>query len=414
MKKILFIVFVIVLVGLMIMGCTKETFSDVSSGIQFDYLSEEKASKYLEDFNPRDVKAEIVHKGLNSIYAAVNIPFNADIDNIYVEDGEKIYIGLEIKEGMERQDPLMNLASSSRKVIVLNSKYKKYFDGDKVVFAIDGKPVKNPVDFYTALSMGREYMETDFTADMYALELYYTGDEYRLAYIFSFGDRENMNRAGNEAITGVVAVDAESAEVLEYRIFSRNRFVGTYRFTSGLEIKGWKDAVTIVAADDTGYYLVDLEGNIIPLEESGAHDLVEAYDEMVSYASDYSFMQKCDENENGYICTTSAELTRIKDGRSIVIPIPQNIYITYHRWGDGGDNLYITTEPAEPSCGDSWSYYTLWRFNAAHRTLKELGKLPSREFFLSPDETRISFNGPDGDLFMMNIDKLIRDDEVLK
>lgn len=413
MKRKIFIGFVIVLIGILLIGCGKETYSNVSGGIQFEELTEEEARKYLENFNSQEIKTQIVHKGLKSVYAAVNIPFNADIRKISLEDGN-IIIDFNIKKDMAMQDPFNVISTFDRKVIVLNGKYKKYFVNEKVKFAVDGTPVEQTIDYYTALLLGQDYMETDFTTDMNGMELYNTGDQYRLAYIFSFLDSENMNRAGNETTTGVIAVDAETGEVLEYRIFSRNRFPGTYRFTSDLQAEGWKDDMTVVATDEEEYFLVDSEGGTTHLELTDAQGLIDTYNQTVIHTSGYIFTQECDENDDGFVYTTKARITRVKDGRSISISVPPNVYIAYHRWGASGDNLYFTTELAEPSYGDFWSCYTLWQFNVNNRTLKELGKLPSREFFLSPDETRISFNGPDGDIFMMNIDKLIRDDEILK
>ncbi len=415
MKKTVFICVILLAAGAVILsGCSRITDRDVSGGIPFEELSEEESSRYLEDFDVREPKAQLVHKGLTGIKVAVNIPFNAVIEGIALDDNDIMTIDLHIDEELERQDIFTVVGSSVRKVIQLGSKYRKYFENDDVIFSVDGRPVEHTLDYFTALLMGQDFMDTDFTVDACSLALYPMSDEYRMTYIFSFADTENMNRTGNETITGAIAVDGENGDILEYRIFSRNRFPGTYRFASDLQAKGWKDDTTIVALDDQEYYLVGFEGNMEPLETSGAQDIIDAYSQETSQSSRYIFTQKCDKNDQGFIYTISAELTRLSDNRKVSVPVPQNTYIAYHEWGSRGNNLYFTTEPAELIYGNTWSYYTIWRYDTINGILKELGKLPSREFYLSPDESRLSFNGPDGDLYIMNIDKLIKENDIMK
>jgi hypothetical protein len=407
---------VLMLIILVFSGCSRTTVPAVAGEVKFERLNGAESKKFQVDLEPLKLGAEILDEDKNSIYVAVNIPFNSDIQSIEKKKSGEMVINLKMKPEMENQDPFLTLAPSDVCIFKISKGYKEDFEKDRIVFAVKSKALDRVVDYQSALSQAWDYMETDFTSTLNCLALYRKDGEISLSYIFFFGDTENINRAGNELISGVVALDAVNGQLLEYRIFSRKNLPGTYRFAERYKVEGWKDSLTMVVlgSDEQEYFLLDMLGSPEPIKNDEAAALINSYDRSVNSLPGYSFSQENSENDLGFIYTKEAYVIKTGSSSRMPVDIPQNTNIVSKKWDRKGRNLYFTTEMAEPSYGNFWTYYTLWRFSLRDGGLMEVGKLPTGEFYLSPDGSKLSYNGLEGDLFILDIKKIDAEDSILK
>jgi len=145
-----------------------------------------------------------------------------------------------------------------------------------------------------------------------------------------------------------------------------------------------------------------------------AEKYIEEYERTTTPPAYLRFVQVTDINDIGFEYTKDAYLEYTTSKERIAINLPQNVNVVNENWDKTNNVLYIATEMAEPSYGNDWTYYTLWRFGIKDKTLSKIGGIPSRDFYLSPDGAKAAYNGPEGDLFIINIGKLLTEDPILK
>ncbi len=414
MKKRMLVV--VLLTVILLSGCRNLTKPVIKGEIEFSSLPQDNFGEIKDQIGPLELQVKMLREDNNSAYFAVNLPYNADIESIVLSGSGSIIIDLKPKPGMERTDPFHNLAPAYYKVLAVEKKYKEYFEPDNVLFSIQSKTLKPAIDYMTALSYAWDHMETDFTSTMDCMALFEDQYGYKLAYIFFFGDSENINRAGNELIQGVVAVDSQNGQLIEYRIYNRNSLSGVYRHGETAKIEGWKDEATLIVSgiDGEDFYLMDMDKNKTEISMEKANKYIEQYNQKTSSMTGYQFVQTSDTNEIGFVYTKNAYIEHRSSGKRITVDMPKNVYVVAHKWDKEGKYLYLATEMAEPSYGNDWTYYTLWSFSITDGTLKLIGGLPSKEFYLSTDGARLAYNGPESDLFIMNVRKLLIEDPILK
>jgi len=406
---------VVMLVALFMAGCSSLSSSAVKEDIDYSILKEEDFPELMGQSGPLDLQVRILREDDKSAYFAVNLPYNADIGGIYLLKNGRAVIDLVMKPDMVRSDPFLSLSPSYYSVLSVGKDFKDSLSTENVQFRL-GTEILSPVIGYNhALSYAQDHMETDFFSTFDCLALFDGGDGLKIAYIFFFGDGENINRAGNELIQGAVAVDSQNGQLIEYRIYNRKYLAGVHRHGEAARVEGWKDEnALIVYTTDTGdFYLMDMEKSKTKVSEEQASGYIEKYNAAIDPPPGYRLVCENLVNDLGFSYTKNAYIEKNRSQKS-TIGLPPNVNVVNHAWDRVNRLLYFTTEKAEPSYGNDWTFYTLWCFDLQDNTLRQLGGLPSKDFYLSTDGMRLAYNGLEEDVFLMNITNLLTDDLILK
>jgi|GEM_PF-2522437 len=412
-KKILPVL--LLAVALMLLGCSRDTMKVSTGELDFEFI-DNASKKSAAGMDPMVLDVKLLDEDKSSIYIGVNVPFNSYIKNIFMDEGGEITIDLDMKPQMENKDPFQSLAPSEVYIIKLDKAYRGAFQREGLTFTVQSNKMDRVIDYQSAQLQAWNHLDADFTSTLNCLALYNKDSELRLSYIFFFGDTENINRAGNELISGVIAVDALNGQMLEYRLFSRKNLPGTFRFAKGYTVEGWKDPLIIIGrgADGNSYFLIDMLGNPEPLKEDRALELIDSYTNSTASMDGYNLLQETSENDLGFMYTEEAFVMEKRTSRKIPIVLPENSYIVGAKWDRQGKNLYFTTEIAEPSYGNFWSYYTLWSLSLMDGSLKEITKLPAGDFYINTDGSKLAYNGLEGDLFILDLKNMDKADRILK
>jgi len=397
-------------------GCNMGKTSIVQGDISFTFMQEGEFPELDYQTDPTDLQVRMLREDSSSVVFAVSLPYNADIKNIALLKDNSALIELMPKPETERSDPFLSLSPAYYRVVSVNKKYKGSFQADSVKFGLGTEILNQPIGYASALSYAQDHMETDFLSTMDCLALIEVEGGLKLAYIFFFGDGENINRAGNELIQGAVAVDSQNGQLIEYRIYNRQYLPGVHRHAEALRIEGWRDSNTLIGSELEGgeYYLTGMDRSKTKVSKEQAEKYIEEYERTTTPPAYLRFVQVTDINDIGFEYTKDAYLEYTTSKERIAINLPQNVNVVNENWDKTNNVLYIATEMAEPSYGNDWTYYTLWRFGIKDKTLSKIGGIPSRDFYLSPDGAKAAYNGPEGDLFIINIGKLLTEDPILK
>lgn len=406
----------LMLIGLFLTGCKQAEPSIVQQGIDFTLLPGSDFPDLEGDTDISGLQVRIIREDSNRAYFAVGLPYNAQIENINLLKDNRALINLMLKPELERSDPFLSLSPVYYQVVSVDKKYKKCFEKEKVAFSLGTEILKPLIEYTSALKHARDHMEADFLSTMDCLALMKVDGVLRLAYIFFFGDGENINRAGDELVQGAAAVDSQNGQLLEYRIFKRKQLPGVHRHGDAINIKGWKDANTLVvsAVDGGEFYLMDMGKTKKNISKDQAEDYIGQYIRTMAPPTGWEFVIRTETNDLGFVYTADAYLEYSGPRGRIDIEVDPNVNVVTHGWDKSNKALYFTTEMAEPSYGNDWTYYTLWRFDIENRALIKMGGIPSEEVFLSPDGLKAAYNGPDGGLFIMNTGKLLNKEPILK
>lgn len=216
----------LMLIGLFLTGCKQAEPSIVQQGIDFTLLPGSDFPDLEGDTDISGLQVRIIREDSNRAYFAVGLPYNAQIENINLLKDNRALINLMLKPELERSDPFLSLSPVYYQVVSVDKKYKKCFEKEKVAFSLGTEILKPLIEYTSALKHARDHMEADFLSTMDCLALMKVDGVLRLAYIFFFGDGENINRAGDELVQGAAAVDSQNGQLLEYRIFKKETTSG--------------------------------------------------------------------------------------------------------------------------------------------------------------------------------------------
>ncbi|MGI6703351.1 MAG: hypothetical protein ACOX42_04875 [Clostridia bacterium] len=406
----------VLLIVISLVGCSSSSSTTVKEGIVFSMLAEEDFPELMGQSGPLDLQVRILREDDTSAYFAVNLPYNTDIGGIDLLKNGRAVINLVMRPDMERSDPFLSLSPAYYRFISVNKDFKDSLSPENVQFSLGTETLSPVIGYAYALSSAQDHMEADFYSTMDCLALMESGDGLKLAYIFFFGDGENINRAGNELIQGAVAVDSQNGQLIEYRIYNRKYLTGVYRHEEAARVEGWKDGNTlIVSQTETGdFYLLNMDRTKTGVSQEQAVGYIEQYNRTTNPPAGYRLVYEDETNDLGLLYTKKAYIEQGGSQKPNIIDLPPNVNLVSHSWDRANMLLYFTTEKAEPSYGNDWTYYTLWCYDLKDYSLKQIGGLPSKDIYLSADGTRLAYNGLEGDVFIMNLSNLIIEDPVLK